>query len=132
MDPVEALADCIMQFEGWSLSSRSWRNRNPGNLRPYNPSQQKDEGGYRVFQSLDEGWDALKLDLESKFGGSHNLTPQSHMIDLFNIYAPAGDANNPSAYTTFVCERVTKILGRTITPITTLEVFLGKVPNNVT
>jgi len=129
--PTEALADSIMTFEGWKQGSRSWRNRNPGNLRPFKSGQEDDGDGYRVFASLAEGWQALLDDLNSKFGGSHGLTPTSPLIDLFNVYAPAGDANNPSAYTTFVCTRCSSILGRTITPTTTLEDYLGKVSPDV-
>src|SRR5258707_9251052 len=123
MTPLEALADAIMQFEGWIVRSRSWRNRNPGNLRPYSVIQRKDADGYRVFDSLADGWTALRLDLRAKFEGSHGLTPESTMLDLLNVYAPAGDANNPTNYTTFVCNWTSKILSRPITPITTLGEF---------
>src|SRR5580692_1641738 len=103
MQPLEALADAIMNFEGWRRDSRSWRNRNPGNLRPTSSSQPQDGDNYRVFDSLGDGFSALRSDLAAKFGGSHNLKPDSTLLDLFNCYAPAGDANNPSAYTQFVC-----------------------------
>lgn len=47
------------------------------------------------------------------------------MLALLNIYAPAGDANDPSAYCTFVCTWTSAILGRTITPATTLGEYLS-------
>ena len=131
MNPLEALADAIMQFEGWHPAcrwaggSRSWRNRNPGNLRPTNSTQPTDGAGYRKFDSLAVGWAVLLADLDAKFKGSHNLTPQSTMLDLLNVYAPAGDNNNPSAYTNFVCSQTSLALGRTITPTTTLQEYLG-------
>lgn len=121
MSPLEALADGIMQFEGFHKDSRSWRNRNPGNLRPFQPTQAQDGDGYRVFPSLALGWQALLDDLTAKFNGSHGLTPQSTLLDLFNLYAPAGDANNPSAYTQFVCAWTTHALGKPVTPTTTLQ-----------
>jgi hypothetical protein len=127
MQPIEALADAIMQFEGWHRDSRSWRNRNPGNLRPAGGvSVYTDADNYRVFTSLAEGFDALLADLRAKFGGSHNLKPESTLLDLFNCYAPAGDANNPSAYTQFVCGWTSHILGRSVTPSTTLRDFWGQ------
>lgn len=125
MTPLEALADAIMFFEGWKQGSRSWRNRNPGNLRPYSSNQPQDSGGYRVFESLADGFAALTQDLEAKFGGSHGLTHASTLLDLLNVYAPAGDANNPSEYTDFVCLWTSKALARTITPTTTLGDYLG-------
>jgi hypothetical protein len=124
MTPKEALADAIMTFEGWRANSRSWRNRNPGNLRPFALTQAKDADGYRVFDSLAEGWQALLDDLQAKFNGSHRLTPQSTMLDLLNVYAPAGDANDPTDYTQFVCNWTTHILGRSINRETTLGQFL--------
>lgn len=125
MSALEALADAIMQFEGWKMDSRSWRNRNPGNLRPFATGQSSDSGGYRVFDSLDQGWVALKNDLKAKFDGSHGLTANSTLLDLLNVYAPAGDANNPTEYTKFVCTWATRALGRTITQLTTLGEFQG-------
>jgi hypothetical protein len=126
MQPIEALADSIMQFEGWHRDSRSWRNRNPGNLRPTSDSQVRDEENYRIFDSLADGFAALLSDLGAKFKGSHNLKPDSTLLDLFNCYAPAGDANNPSAYTQFVCGWTSHILGRSVTPSTTLRDFWGQ------
>jgi len=125
MTPLEALADAIMQFEGWFPRSRSWRNRNPGNLRPYSVIQAKDADGYRVFESMADGWTALRLDLRAKFEGSHGLTEDSTLLDLLNIYAPAGDANNPTNYTNFVCKQTSLSLNRAITPTTTLKEFEG-------
>lgn len=126
MTPVEALADAVMQFEGWRAGSRSWRNRNPGNLRPYSSNQPVDGQNYRVFESLSDGFLALTEDLEAKFAGSHGLTHNSTLLDLLNVYAPAGDANNPSEYTQFVCLWTSKALNRTITPATTLGDYLNE------
>lgn len=125
MDSIEALADAIMQFEGWKKDSRAWRNRNPGNLRPYSKDQKADDEGYRIFTSLADGFSALRMDLTAKFNGSKNLTPDSTILDLLNIYAPAGDANNPSQYAQFVCGWTSHILGRVITPSTSLKSYLG-------
>lgn len=130
MDQIEALADGIMQFEGWHRDSRSWRNRNPGNLRPLHTTDQQDGDNYRVFNSLAEGFVALTTDLKAKFEGSHGLTAQAlgrepTLLDLLNVYAPAGDANNPTAYTQFVCGWVAHATGRPVQPTTTFTDFLG-------
>jgi len=126
MEPLEALADAIMTNEGWRLGTRSWRNRNPGNLRRSNPIQPVDKDGYRIFDSLAQGFLALRADLDAKTRlHSHGLSNSSTMLDLLNIYAPAGDANNPTAYTNFVCKWTSAILLREIKPLTTLQEYLG-------
>lgn len=134
MGSFEALGDAIMQFEGWKLASRSWRNRNPGNLRRASDTlvgQPVDKDGYRIFDTLDAGWLALKRDIEYKIynalenNSKHNLNANSTLLDFLNIYAPAGDNNNPTQYTKFVCSWMSAILTPTtsivITPATTLK-----------
>ena len=125
MNALEALGDAIMNFEGWHRDSRSSRNRNPGNLRPLHSTDSKDSDNYRIFISLAEGFQALLTDLAAKFSGSHGLTPDSTLLDLLNVYAPAGDANNPNAYTAFICAWTSHALGRMITPATSLRDYLG-------
>lgn len=121
MTTLEALADAFMHHEGWYPGSRSNRNRNPGNLRPWKDGQLKDDGGYRVFSSLVEGYQALLDDLRVKLQGSHGLKPESTLLDLLNIYAPAGDNNNPNAYALAVAQWVSVALGKPITTKTTLK-----------
>jgi hypothetical protein len=123
MTPLEALADAVMMFEGWHRDSRSWRNRNPGNLRPLNSTVPHDNENYRIFVSLAQGFQALLDDLAAKFDGSHNLTGQSTMLDLLNVYAPAGDHNSPSTYCLFVTRWVSAALNRQIDSRTTLADF---------
>jgi hypothetical protein len=123
LTPLEALADSIMQFEGWAKASRSWRNRNPGNLRPTSADQPQIDG-YRVFPSLVQGFAALRDDLSSKFDGSHGLTPASTLLDLLSVYAPAGDKNSPNAYTQFVCAWTGNALGRVIQPTMELGEYI--------
>jgi len=133
MEITEALADCIMRFEGWFppgsrgisiKGSTSWRNRNPGNLRPYIESQRRDDKGYRIFDNLNDGWYALLLDIEKKLTGksTHNLTPQSTLHDFFNIYAPFTDNNDPQQYSRVIAGELNLIYNTNlITPDTKLE-----------
>jgi hypothetical protein len=121
MTTLEALADAFMHHEGWFPGSRSNRNRNPGNLRPWKEGQPKDDGGYRVFPSLVDGYQALLDDLEAKLHGSHGLTYESTLLDLLNVYAPAGDNNNPNAYAVAVAQWVSTALGKPITTKTQLK-----------
>src|SRR5208282_5571209 len=97
MTPLEALADAIMCYEGWipkgqtnaiPNGSRSWRNRNPGNLRPFAASQQRDESNYRIFNSLVDGFSALLADLNKKL--QVDFGPKNTLLDVMNKYAPTG------------------------------------------
>jgi len=135
INSLEALADCIMRFEGWSgpgstvggvKGTTSWRNRNPGNLRDTVLAHTMDEKGYCVFNNLSNGWQALLIDLTAKCNGtsSHKLTPQSTLHDLFSIYAPPLDNNNPTHYTEIVAGYLTKIYNVQVTPSITLDEIL--------
>lgn len=131
MSPLEAMADAIMCFEGWipkgennavPNGSRSWRNRNPGNLRPFNTGQARDSDNYRTFSSLSDGYVALVADLSRKL--MVDFAPTNTLLDVMNKYAPTGDANNPTQYTIFICHRLTLALGRIISPTTMISEFL--------
>ena len=131
MTPTEALADCIMSFEGWipkgqsnaiPNGSRSWRNRNPGNLRPFNQTQARDADNYRVFNSLVDGFSSLLADLNHKL--QIDFAPQDTLLSVMSKYAPVGDNNNPTTYTIFIVHRLTLILGRPINLTTSIGEFL--------
>jgi hypothetical protein len=135
MDLVEALADSIFRFEGWippgqdprmPHGSRSWRNRNPGNLRPI-PGQSVpvDDANYRVFERLSLGWDELRSDIRAKLAGSHGLTDTSTLRQFFDIYAPSDDNNNPDKYASQVAAWLSRDLDATITAATVLEELKG-------
>ena len=133
MKLLEALADSIMRFEGWlppgmdprsPQGSRSWRNRNPGNLRPVTmlgvQAVSVDDANYRVFDSLAQGWIALLNDISAKLEGSHGLTDNSTLRNFFDIYAPSNDDNDPNKYARQVAIWLSRDLGSTIAPETTL------------
>jgi len=85
-----------------------WRGNNPGNLRPtknFTPTatatvyEHPTKGKFMQFSSMEEGWNALLRDLKAKqSGGSSHLTPENTVADLFNVYAPKKDNNDPEAY----------------------------------
>ena len=130
MTVIEALADSIHRFEGWfppgvdpryPRGSVSWRNRNPGNLRPMaGLIVPVDAGGYRVFPSMADGWLALVNDIKAKLAGSHNLTDDSTLRQFFDVYAPSDDDNDPNKYARQVATWLSRDLAVTIAPETTL------------
>jgi len=70
------------------------RNQNPGNLK--DPST----GSFRKFNSPQEGFEALKNDLNIKISGKSTtgVTPNSSLAHFASIYAPASDNNDPKSY----------------------------------
>jgi hypothetical protein len=108
---LEAIADAIYLYEGNKARDRAYRNRNPGNLRATAPDQPIDEEGYRVFKSFVEGYNALLHDLASKATGMNKsgLTFDSSLLDLFRVYAPAADHNQPEKYAAFVASWINEV-----------------------
>ena len=122
MNNLECFADAIMHFEGWSVGSVSYRNRNPGNLRASHAAIGEDEG-YAVFGSFIDGYSALVADLAAKFSGrtSTGLGPTSTVLQFFRAYAPTADSNYPDQYAAFVAHWLTVGLRRVVTVNTRLE-----------
>lgn len=83
--------------------SLSWRNRNPGNLRwapweaRYGGTQ--GQGGFASFPDEAAGRRAQEALLRGK--SYRNLS----MRDAIARYAPAGDRNDPNAYTAFIAKQ---------------------------
>ena len=79
-----------------------------------------DDANYRVFDSLAQGWIALLNDITAKLEGSHGLTDNSTLRNFFDIYAPSNDDNDPNKYARQVAIWLSRDLGSTIAPETTL------------
>ncbi|MGH9378744.1 MAG: hypothetical protein ACRD1I_08090 [Terriglobia bacterium] len=120
---MEAVADAIMSFEGWYAGSRSNRNRNPGNLRNTSLPHTLDPDQYAVFKEFIGGYNALMRDLRDKFLGytKTGLGPESTLLDLFEKYAPADDANAPVIYASFVAQWISRALGEHFTMASKLK-----------
>lgn len=70
------------------------KNNNPGNLRDTST------GGFRTFNSPQEGYAALLNDLQAKQTGTTTtgLGPSSTLVDFATKYAPGSDNNKPGEY----------------------------------
>lgn len=123
MNALEAVADAIMAFEGWKPGSRSYRNRNPGNLEGPSRRAVGKDGLYNTYSSFVDGYLDLLDELRSKFSGENrwSIGPDSTLLQLFNVYAPPSDNNPTNAYCAFVAQQVTKALGVPVTPTTLLK-----------
>lgn len=118
---IEAVADAILQFEGYfshnrGVPSRAYQLRNPGNLRDLT-------GQYATFADFVSGYNALLRDLRAKFtagANRHGLGPNSALIDLFAVYAPSSDHNPTVSYCNFVAAWVTMVTGKSVAASTRL------------
>lgn len=130
MNPLEAVADAIMLREGWLPGSRSNRNRNPGNLRAGSGQIGNDTDGYAIFPSFVAGYTALLTDLAAKFTGysKTGLGPASTLLQLFEVYAPAADHNDPLRYAEYVAQWLTKALRKSIDVKTPLSAIWQTTP----
>lgn len=107
---ASALATAIQQMEGWippgspgyPQGSLSYRNNNPGNLRPGSLAvgATGSNGGYAVFPNYQTGYNALVGLVQSP--AYWNLT----LNQFFAQYAPASDSNNPSEYAATVAAQL--------------------------
>ena len=116
MDGLDAMATGIMRFEGFEPGTPAFKNVNPGNLRTPDWAEH-DSGGFDVYPSFIAGFAALSKDIRDKFDGhnEHGLGPDSTLLQLMEVYAPAADGNLPMNYASFLAEWVSAALGKTIT-----------------
>jgi hypothetical protein len=109
-DFVSGLASAIQSFEGWfppgtpgyPSGSLSYRNNNPGNLRPGSLAvgATGSNGGYAVFPDYQTGYNALVGLIQSPM--YWNLT----LSQFFQTYAPSADNNNPAQYAATVAAQL--------------------------
>lgn len=70
---IEALVSAFAHLNDWvHPTSRAFRNRNPLLLKAFSIKQERDEDGFRVFNSMPSGWDNAILDLSIKCSGKSN------------------------------------------------------------
>jgi len=107
---IDKWADAIKRFEGWTPTSLSFRNNNPGNLRPSPEPWQGQisvSNGFIVFDTYENGLRALKISLiNAATGRSRVYSPSDSLYDFFARYAPASDNNYPRQYAEFVAAQL--------------------------
>ena len=107
MFKLERLIYAIAEKEGWTpqntfenkTATISYRNHNPGNLRS-SPFESGKAGGFSVFKTDIDGFNALKWDITQKAKGNTvtKLNGESTIRDLIFVYAPPEDNNNSEQY----------------------------------
>ena len=100
MNKTEALADAIALNNGSSDPINFlYFLRNPGALKAFIARHERDDRGYRIFESYADGYRALINDLKVKCGGRSTFgvgphTPLKDALFLFNIDNHTGVVNH--------------------------------------
>lgn len=107
--------------------SRAQRNANPGNVRAWRDARGKrypTEGGYVDFvawasarypglagetlnqKALEEGWRVLRVLVGQYIDGRYTEGKPPSLIEMFRVYAPGTDGNDPEGYARFVAAKL--------------------------
>lgn len=121
--PVKPTRDLLHEFclaiqehEGWfpagspgyPTGSRSWRNKNPGNVRYVGQKRAigKDTGNFCIFATYEDGMATLKDQIRlAATGGSKVYRPDMTILQFFEVYAPSFE-NNTKAYADVVRKKL--------------------------
>ncbi len=104
-DLTVSIAQAIYQMEGSGPTTIATRNHNPGNLRS-GVGQIGTNGGYAVFATMTDGWNALYNQIDINI--SRGLTLYEFFggkPGVYAGYAPSADSNDPTNYANFVASR---------------------------
>ncbi|MEJ5370280.1 MAG: hypothetical protein WHT08_18370 [Bryobacteraceae bacterium] len=110
-----------------SYPTRAQRNANPGNIRHWRDAKQRPypiSGGYVDFvawaserfpgvsreemsqRAIEEGWRILRVLIGQYLDGKYTQGKQPSAEEMFRVYAPAADDNDPTGYARFVAGRL--------------------------
>jgi hypothetical protein len=94
---IDRMAELIRDWEsGGNLQARSYRNNNPGNLKTAGQAGVvgADEYGHAIFDSYENGWQALIRQVTIAFNGqSHVYSPDDTLYSFFSKYAEDNSGN---------------------------------------
>jgi hypothetical protein len=101
---TDQLADAIALYEsGGNHEAISYRNNNPGNLRTW--GNLPTAGGFAVFPTYAEGYNALRRQIELNTARGLNLNEFfAGKPGTYAGYAPAADNNRPATYAATVAQ----------------------------
>lgn len=112
LDKIKAWANAIFNFEGGGNPlARNARNNNPGNLKGTGFAGQvgTDSGGFAIFDSIDQGFQALYSDLQTKV----QKYPDYSILQIMTRYLGGNpldpqvtDQGNPFAYADYVASQL--------------------------
>jgi hypothetical protein len=116
---IRLWALAIQSHEGYYAGSRSFRNKNPGNIRYSGLFTSlaigKDSSGFCVFETYEKGLDALEILLTRACSGLSSVySPNDTLLSFYEKYAPSSDGNHPLSYATAVANKIGVPIGTKI------------------
>ncbi len=128
---IEKIARAIAEMEGFYATAAkptlAQRNANPGNIRAWRDAKRRPyptSGGYVDFvawaserfpgvsreemsrRALEEGWRILRVLVGQYLDGRYTGGQPPTMEEMFRVYAPAADGNEPAGYARFVAAKL--------------------------
>ncbi len=115
--------------------SRAQRNANPGNVRTWRDARGKRypvDGGYVDFvawasarytglvgdvlsqKAIEEGWRVLRVLVGQYIDGRFTEGKPPSLIEIFQVYAPGTDGNDPEGYARFVAAKLGVDMNQTL------------------
>lgn len=118
MVKLEALADALAFYHrSFDPLSIAYKTRNPGLLKATQLKHKKNETGERIFESIQDGYQALLFDLKIKCSGK-----SASRIKLLTLT----DLLQSKAASKYLARFLTHALEVEITTETALSFFLGE------
>jgi len=121
------VSEAQARARGANWPTRAQRNANPGNIRAWKDatgSPYPTNGGYVDFVAfarekhpnadgeelrrlaLEEGWRVLGVLVGRYLSGKYHGGRSPSLLEMFSVYSPASDNNDPIRYARFVAEKV--------------------------
>ena len=101
MKVIDKFCLAIEKMEGYYKGSRSYRNKNCGNLRYIGQKLAigKDKDGFAIFKTYQDGYNTLKMMVYNACAGKSKIySPTMTIAQFFALFAPASDKNDPNHY----------------------------------
>jgi hypothetical protein len=92
MNKLKALAMMLAYLNDFhNPESLAFRNANPGLLKAFSLKHKMDANQVRIFDSFQDGYQALNFDLKTKCSGRSRskLKPENTLTDLLRVYGHA-------------------------------------------
>ena len=128
---IEQIAQAIAEMEGFYRTAAqptlAQRNANPGNIRRWRDSRgtpYPTSNGYVDFvawaserfpgasreemsrRAIEEGWRVLRVLIGQYLDGRYTQGKPPTVEEMFRIYAPSADGNDPAGYARFVAAKL--------------------------
>jgi hypothetical protein len=128
---IEKIARAIAEMEGFYVTSAkptlAQRNANPGNIRQWRDARGRPYPTHRGYvdfvawaserfpglsreemsrRALEEGWRILRVLVGQYLDGKYTQGKPPTAEEMFRVYAPSADGNDPAGYARFVAGRL--------------------------